>query len=89
VEPRAAANGTDTFGIFFDVPAITTDTGLNFILHDVTGNNKNCPNDMFFPFPTGFAANGAEIWQLQDDCTIYTSQPPHQVGNVHNATPIS
>jgi len=40
---------------------------------------------MFFPFPTGFAANGAEIWQLQDDCTIYTSQPPHQVGNVHNA----
>jgi len=83
--PAQPPNGTDTFGIFFDVPAITTDTGLNFILHDVTGNNKNCPNDMFFPFPTGFAANGAEIWQLQDDCTIYTSQPPHQVGNVHNA----
>jgi len=83
--PAQPPDGTDTFGVFFDVPAITTDTGLNFILHDVTGNIKNCPNDMFFPFPTGFAANGAEIWQLQDDCTIYTSQPPRQVGDVHKA----
>src|SRR5712691_5833508 len=83
--PAQPPNGTDTFGVFFDVPAITTDTGLNFILHDVTGNLKNCPNDMFFPFPTGFAASGAEIWQLQDDCSIYTSQPPRQVGDVHKA----
>jgi pullulanase len=83
--PAQPPNGTDTFGVFFDVPAITTDTGLNFILHDVTGNLKNCPNDMFFPFPAGFAASGAEIWQLQDDCTIYTSQPPRQVGDVHKA----
>ena len=83
--PAQPPNGTDTFGVFFDVPAITTDTGLNFILHDATGNLKNCPNDMFFPFPTGFAASGAEIWQLQDDCSIYTSQPPHQVGDVHKA----
>jgi pullulanase/glycogen debranching enzyme len=83
--PAQPPDGTDTFGVFFDVPAITTDTGLNFILHDVTGNIKNCPNDMFFPFPAGFAANGAEIWQLQDDCAIYTSEPPRQVGDVHKA----
>ena len=83
--PAQPPNGTDTFGVFFDVPSITTDSGLNFILHDVTGNNKNCPNDMYFPFPSGFATSGAEIWQLQDDCTIYTTQPPHQVGDVHKA----
>jgi pullulanase len=83
--PAQPPDGSDTFGVFFDVPAITADTGLNFILHDVTGNIKNCPTDMFFPFPTGFSANGAEIWQLQDDCTIYTSQPPRQVGDVHKA----
>src|SRR5437868_13293837 len=68
--PAQPPDGADTFGDFFDVPSITTDAGLNFILHDVTGNIKNCPNDMFFPFPTAFAASGAEIWQLQDDCTI-------------------
>jgi len=83
--PAQPPDGTDSFGIFFDVPSITTDTGLNFILHDASGNNKNCPSDMFFPFPTGFASNGADIWQLQDDCTIYTSQPPRKVGDVHKA----
>src|SRR6478609_4545256 len=35
--PAQPPDGTDTFGVFFDVPAITTDTGLNFILHDGTG----------------------------------------------------
>jgi pullulanase-type alpha-1,6-glucosidase len=83
--PAQPPDGTDTFGEFFDVPAITTDSGLNFILHDATGNVKNCPNDMYFPFPSGFAASGAEIWQLQDDCTIYTSQPARKVGDVHKA----
>jgi len=83
--PAQAPTGSDSFGIYFDVPSIPTDTGLNFILHDATGNIKNCPNDMFFPFPAGFAANGAEIWQLQDDCTIYTTQPPRKVGDVTKA----
>ena len=86
--PAQPPTGTDTFGVYFDVPAITTDTGLNFILHDVTGNIKNCPNDMFFPFPAGFAASGAEIWQLQDDCTIYTTQPPPKVATSTRPTPI-
>src|SRR6202165_319629 len=62
--PAQPPTGSDTFGVYYDVPANTADTGLNFILHDVTGNIKNCPNDMFFPFPAGFAASGAEIWQL-------------------------
>src|SRR5258707_430905 len=36
--PAQPPDGADTFGVFFDVPAITIDTGLNFILHDVTVN---------------------------------------------------
>jgi pullulanase len=83
--PAQPPNGTDTFGEYFDVPVITADSGLNFILHDASGNNKNCPSDMYFPFPTTVAANGAEIWQLQDDCTIYMAQPPRHVGDVAKA----
>jgi pullulanase len=83
--PAQPPNGTDTFGELFDVPVNTADSGLNFILHDASGNNKNCPSDMYFPFPATVAASGAEIWQLQDDCTIYTSQPPRRVGDVGKA----
>ncbi|HEY4885510.1 MAG TPA: pullulanase-type alpha-1,6-glucosidase [Myxococcales bacterium] len=82
--PAWPPNGTDGFGVYYDVAVDTTYTGLNFILHDASGNNKNCPSDMFFPFPQGIA-NGAEIWQLQDDCTIYTSVPAFKVGNVNQA----
>src|SRR3989442_948399 len=82
--PAQPNTGTDGFGVYYDVAINTADTGLNFILHDASGNNKNCPNDMFFPFPAGIA-NGAEIWQLQDDCTIYTSVPAFKVGDVNKA----
>ena len=78
------SNGTDGFGVYYDVAVIPTAPGLNFILRDAPGNNKNCPNDMFFPFPPTIA-NGAEIWQLQDDCTIYTSVPAFKIGNVNQA----
>src|SRR3989454_7906978 len=82
--PAQPNTGTDGFGVYYDVAINTADTGLNFILHDASGNNKNCPNDMFFPFPAGIP-NGAEIWQLQDDCTIYTSVPAFKVGDVNKA----
>jgi pullulanase len=82
--PAQPPTGSDGFGVYYDVAAKTTDTGLNFILHDASGNNKNCPNDMFFPFPPTIA-NGADIWQLQDDCTIYTSVPAFKVGDVNKA----
>jgi pullulanase len=70
--------GSDAFGVFYDVPLKTGATLLNFIL--TNGSAKNCPNDMALDL-----ASGAEIWQLQDDCTIYVAPPPLKVGDVAKA----
>jgi pullulanase len=83
--PAQSSNGSDTFGVFYDVPIKTTDSGLNFILHDANGNQKNCNDDRYFPFPADIATAGAEIWALQDDCTIYTTLPTIKVGDVSRA----
>jgi pullulanase len=83
--PAQPPSGSDAFGVYYDVALITADSGLNFILHDASGNNKNCPNDMFAPFPANVAAQGLEIWQLQNDCTIYTTIPVIKVGDVGRA----
>ncbi len=83
--PAQAPNGSDGFGVYYDVPLKTTDSGLNFILHDASGNNKNCPDDRYAPFPANVASAGVEIWQLQDDCTIYTTAPAFTVGDPKQA----
>lgn len=83
--PAQAPSGSDGFGVYFDVALNTSASGLNFILHDASGNSKNCPNDMYAPFPSNVAAQGMEIWQLQDSCTVYTSQPAVQVGDPSQA----
>jgi pullulanase len=83
--PAQAPNGSDAFGVYYDVPIKTTDSGLNFILHDANGNQKNCNDDRYFPFPADIATAGADIWALQDDCTIYTTQPAIKVGDVTRA----
>ncbi len=83
--PAQSSSGADSFGVFYDVPIKTTDSGLNFILHDANGNQKNCNDDRYFPFPADIATAGADIWALQDDCTIYTTQPTIKVGDVSRA----
>ena len=83
--PAQPIDGSDAFGVYYDVPVKTTDSGLNWILHDSAGNQKNCPDDRFFAFPVDIATVGVDIWQLQDDCTIYTSQPAIKVGDVAKA----
>ncbi|HYS14981.1 MAG TPA: pullulanase-associated domain-containing protein, partial [Burkholderiaceae bacterium] len=71
-------SGTDTFGVFYDVTLVPGAPLLNFIL--TNGASKNCPNDM-----TLNLASGNEIWQLQDDCTVYFSPPALKVGDVTKA----
>jgi pullulanase-type alpha-1,6-glucosidase len=71
-------SGTDAFGVYYDVALIAGAPVLNFIL--TNGATKNCPNDMALNL-----ASGSEIWQLQDDCTIYFSPPPLKVGDVTKA----
>ncbi|MDE2277207.1 MAG: pullulanase-type alpha-1,6-glucosidase [Burkholderiales bacterium] len=83
--PAQAPTGSDGFGVYYDVALKTSDSGLNWILHDASGNNKNCGNDRYQPFPADVASVGIEIWQLQDDCTIYLAAPPFRVGNVAQA----
>jgi pullulanase len=80
-------DGNDSFGVFFDVRVKPDATLLNFILHAAGGSPKNCTtNDMQFDFsPPGAPGAGGEIWQLQDDCTIYTSVPAFKVGDVNKA----
>jgi len=81
------SDGIDTFGVYFDVAVQPAATFLNFILHAAGGNPKNCNNDMRFDFTPPGA--GGDVWQLRDDCTIYTSlppiTPPITVGNVNKA----
>jgi pullulanase len=83
--PAQAPNGSDAFGVYYDVPIKLTDAGLNFILHNADGSQKNCNDDRYFPFPADIATAGADIWALQDDCTIYTAQPVIKVGDVTRA----
>ncbi|MGL5005390.1 MAG: pullulanase-associated domain-containing protein, partial [Casimicrobium sp.] len=83
--PAQAPTGSDSFGVYYDVPIKTSDLGLNFILHNADGSQKNCNDDRYFPFPADIATAGADIWALQDDCTIYTSQPTIKVGDVTRA----
>jgi pullulanase-type alpha-1,6-glucosidase len=71
-------SGTDSFGVYYDVALVPGAPVLNFIL--TNGASKNCPNDM-----TLNLASGSEIWQLQDDCTVYFSPPPLKVGDVAKA----
>lgn len=83
--PAQSPNGTDAFGVYYDVPIKTSDSGLNFILHSADGSQKNCNDDRYFPFPANIATVGADIWALENDCTIYTTQPAIKVGDVTRA----
>jgi pullulanase/glycogen debranching enzyme len=78
-----APDGSDDFGVFFNVAVKPDATFLNFILHGPGGGPKNCGDDMKFDFtPVGA---GGEIWQLEGDCTIYLTRPALKVGDVKQA----
>lgn len=76
------SNGTDVFGIYFDVALAPGATHLFFIVRNADGRVKNCPNDMVL----NLGSQGNEVWLLQGDCTIYTTPPPtNLIGNVTQA----
>ncbi|MFO1272248.1 MAG: pullulanase-type alpha-1,6-glucosidase [Rubrivivax sp.] len=72
---NTAPSGSDPFGVYYDVLLQANATLLNFIL--TNGGSKNCSSDMALDL-----SRATEIWQLQDDCTIYTAKPTIPVGNV-------
>lgn len=61
--------GKDAFGIYFDIPIKDDADHIFFILHK--GNIKNFTKDLKWLIQS----RGREIWQLEDDGTLYTSNP--------------
>jgi pullulanase-type alpha-1,6-glucosidase len=72
-------SASDAFGAYYDVALQPAATLLNFIL--TNGASKNCASDMAL----NLAVQGYEIWQLQDDCTIYTAPPAFKIGDTRKA----
>lgn len=61
--------GRDGFGIYFDIPVKPGASHIYFILHQE--NIKNFSRDIKWQI----TSQGTEIWQLEDDGTIYRSPP--------------
>jgi hypothetical protein len=61
--------GRDGFGIYFDIPVKPGASHVYFILHQE--NIKNFSKDIKWVM----VSHGPEIWQLEDDGTIYSSVP--------------
>ena len=61
--------GVDDGGIFFEIPLQSLNGDVNFILHH--GDVRNSPVTV----RVNPAANGLDIWQLQDDAHLYTQRP--------------
>ncbi len=75
--------GKDGFGIYFDIPIKDEADHVFFILHKE--NTKNFPKDLKWLIQS----RGREIWQLEDDGTLYNSNPKSTIAVEHGATPIA
>ena len=63
-------DGTDAFGVYFDARLTASTGSVGYIFHD--GNTKDDGGaDQGYTLQPG--AN--EIWRIQDDLTVYTSDP--------------
>lgn len=76
---------SDAFGGWVDIPLASGKTALWFLVTDGSGN-KNCGADQGAPLNPDVATRGHEIWLLEGDCTVYTSQPAVSYGNLSAAS---
>ena len=84
IQDRFMMTGVDAFGGYVDIPVDTSKTSIWFLVTDGSGN-KNCGNDQGQDFAADIATKGQEIWMLEGDCKIYTSQPAITFGNLSEA----
>ncbi|MEJ7807365.1 MAG: pullulanase-associated domain-containing protein, partial [Telluria sp.] len=84
ISGRFMMTGTDSFGGFVDIPVDTAKTSIWFLVTDGYGN-KNCGNDQGVDFAADIATKGQQIWMLEGDCKIYSSQPAITLGNLSEA----
>jgi pullulanase/glycogen debranching enzyme len=76
--------GTDSFGGYVDIPVNTAKSAIWFLVTDGYGN-KNCGNDQHADFTPDIATAGQQVWMLEGECTVHTSQPALSYGNLANA----
>ncbi|MGZ3183475.1 MAG: pullulanase-type alpha-1,6-glucosidase [Telluria sp.] len=75
----------DGFGGYVDIPVDTSKNGIWFLVTDGYGN-KNCGYDQNAPFTSDIATKGQEIWLIEGECDIHTTQPVISFGNLANAS---
>jgi len=81
ITDRFMFTNTDGFGGYTDIPIDTTQSAIQFLVTDGSGN-KNCANNQIENFSPTIATTGQEIWMLEGDCTVYSSPPPITYGNL-------
>ncbi|MEV4783739.1 pullulanase-type alpha-1,6-glucosidase [Burkholderia sp. LMU1-1-1.1] len=76
---------SDAFGRYVDIPVDTAKAAISFLLTDGSGN-KNCGNDQSATFNANIATVGQQVWMLEGDCTVYSTEPPISLGNLNGAS---
>ena len=71
--------GTDSYGVYYDVPLIPNPQDLGFIVHNIQTGTKNTPADLHLD-----VANYNEAWIISGDPTVYLQLPtPQQLLNAN------
>nr|WP_315215420.1 alpha-1,6-glucosidase domain-containing protein [uncultured Duganella sp.] len=76
---------SDAFGRYVDIPVDTAKAAISFLLTDGSGN-KNCGNDQSAAFNANIATVGQQVWMLEGDCTVYSTEPAISLGNLNGAS---
>ena len=65
--------GTDSYGVYYDIPLTATAQDLGFIVHNISTGMKNTPADLHLD-----VAIYNEAWIISGDPTIYLTLPTAQ-----------
>ncbi|CAN7260574.1 pullulanase-type alpha-1,6-glucosidase [Duganella sp. LjRoot269] len=85
ISGRFMMTQSDDFGGYVDIPVDTAKSAIWFLVTDGSGN-KNCGNDQSAGFNANIGSAGQEVWMLEADCTVYSTQPALTFGNLNNAS---
>ncbi len=62
--------GSDSYGVYYDVPLKTNPVDIGFIVHNIVTGSKNTPADLHLN-----VAIYNEAWIISGDPTVYLTQP--------------
>ncbi|AXA90587.1 alpha-1,6-glucosidase domain-containing protein [Massilia sp. YMA4] len=84
ISGRFMFTGSDAFGGYVDIPLAAGKSAIWFLVTDGNGS-KNCGADQHADLRPDVMTAGQEVWMLEGDCTVYTSQPALSFGNLGSA----